>query len=113
MAARMTGVGDEPAGSLIGVRVELTVVSAAEGRTGTETMSTRMRLPAVPRAADWIELAPGWSAGSVAAVIFSDRREPLIRLQQVKTDDPERLDEYQQLIQAHGWKCPGWRLGII
>ena len=101
----------EPAGALITVRVELTVVSKAEGRTGTETMSARMRFPAVPREGDWIELAPGWSASRVERVFFSDMREPLVRLQQTKTDNPEQLDEYARLILAHGWECPRWKLG--
>jgi len=101
----------EPAGTLIAVRVELTVVSSAAGRTGTETMTTLMRLPAVPREGDWIELAPGWAASPVGAVIFSSGRVPLVRLRQAKTDAPERLDEFARLILAHGWECPGWKLG--
>lgn len=94
--------------ALIPVRVELTVVSSVEGRAGVETMTARMAFPAVPRVGELVELAPGWSAVPVGTVIYSDGREPLVRLRQAKTDDPDRLDEFGQMIRAHGWKAPHW-----
>ncbi len=103
---------DEAAGApLIAVRVELTVISEVDGRVGNETMTARMRFPAVPRIDDWVELGRGESARQVKVVIFRDGEEPLVRLWQVVTDDPERLDELAHLIRTRRWECPGWKLG--
>lgn len=86
------------------VTVSKRIYSEAPARTGIWTIMKEMLLAEVPRVGDQIEPADGWGCDTVAGVIFSDGGAVDIRMDSMRTDSQERLDEIATLVAEHGWQ---------
>lgn len=89
------------------VTVEYPIVSEVPGRVGNWTLEKVMQLGAPPTEGCDIELAPGWSSAPVKRTVLQHGGGILARLMACRTDSPEILNEFDQLVRDHGWRQNG------
>jgi len=91
---------------MVPVRIRQDIVCSIPEIAYVYGQEVRRYLPAVPRSGDFVELAPGWSSAVVDYTTFcADPDEPAdVKLRTIKTDNPETIEEHQQLVDEHGWR---------
>jgi hypothetical protein len=86
------------------IRIDRDIHSTVPGAAGLWTMRTEREYEEVPRSGDYIELAPGWSSWPVDYTTFTADGRVVVRLEPMKTDNPDMIEEDHILVQDHGWE---------
>ena len=95
------------------VTIEMNVYTNAPAEPGIWCLRVQRDMITVPRQGDWIELAEGWASMRVKDVTFMVDGDVIVKLDAVKTNNPELLAEKHDLANQYQWKWIGKPPAII